>query len=200
MKKMLVTLLMLGTAVASQASVTIDAQAAYVYADTGSTLLGTGKLVAWVADVDGDGFGMWNTLGTTGFTVDADDVLLGIGSSGDAGEGLIWNTFVWNNVTSPNVQGKDYAMVWFNTDYVEGATGAGAAGVKFGVFETGEVVPNDGIMPDAYNYYTAEVGGTLANNTFHATYQSIPEPTTAVLALIGGGLAYVARRKQNIFA
>lgn len=201
MKKFLMTLTVLGVAAFSaNASVSIIPTVGDVYANNGSTLLSTNSLVAFIADVDGDGFGNWGTtsLGGTGFTIDDDDILLGIGASGEAADGWIVNTYEWANVANPNVQGKAWAMLWFDTPYVDGATGAGD-GVNYGVYETGEIVPNDGVSGEEYYFMTQSEIGSLADNTFYANYTTgaVPEPLTVTLLLVGGGLIAARRNAKR---
>lgn len=195
MKKILCILAYLAVVAAAQAgNSTIVPTAANVYGDQGTTLLPTLNLIVFVADVAGDGFGDWDTLGVDTFLADSDDdVLLGTHSSGELGAGVVNGTYEWLNTDS--VAGEPYAMLWFNRNYEEGLSGAGAS-VDFGVYETGLTVPAVGSTETGLYWLTSEAGGSLPADTFHTTYSTIPEPSTLLLSVLGLA-AMVNRRRVN---
>lgn len=197
MKKVLITSMILALSAGfASAAVSVLPQAGYFYADSaGTTLLPTNSLVAFIADVEGDGFGDLSKLGTDGFTVDDDDVLLGIGSSGEVAAGFVSNTIVWPNIDS-SIEGKSFAMLFFAAPYSADATGA-AEGTAYGVFIPELVVPNDGVNAAFSNehWLSQSLGGNYEDSMFLASNVTVPEPTTMALLGLGGLLA--VRRRRN---
>lgn len=172
--KKVIFVLAIGFSAFAHGGATFIPQAAWVYSDRGASELPTGSLIVFVADFDGDGFGDWAGLSANSFTADPDDVVLGVHSSGGTADGFVSGTYVWNNVTSPNVQGAPVGMLWFDTPYEANFSGAGEQ-VAFGFFATGETVPADGNSVGAStfgNWFTQDIGGAYPNDTFHAIYET----------------------------
>jgi hypothetical protein len=88
------------------------------------------------------------------------------------------------NIPAGYTAGVDnYYMLWFDTSYDVAAIGPGV-GINYGVEDLGKVGTDPGT-------YTPDlIGG-------NASFQTIPEPATAMLAVIGGGLAYFVRRANR---
>lgn len=56
-----------------------------------------------------------------------------------------------------------------------------------------------GIIIDAMTYTTPNGSvGTYTQNTVNGTWQAVPEPATAMLLALGGGLAWLVRLKQRL--
>lgn len=197
MKKLLIMLAVAGAAAVALAdvSVNINVTSMGLTDETDSTITVANGLFLVIADVDGDGLDGWTAGGSgdidgeinfTSGLVSGDDVVLWQGgySFDDA-------------ALSPNEQrdytgvdgGEAYYMVW--SDIGSSATDFGENNV-FGVYREDHVnweVPATGTVAP----FIADA------NSVGSYYQTVPEPATALLALIGGGMAYALRRRGHKF-
>lgn len=192
MKKALLITMVLGIAsLSAQAVVTIDVRAGWIYGDNGTTHLPTESLVAFICDVEGDGFGDWenNTLGPDGFTIDDDDVLLATNDSGPNADGLLWNVYD----LADGYAGKEFGFVWFNTPYDPAATGGGE-NVNYGFYTGHDTVPSGTLD---YAYFTDDANGDVPAADLYAPYTTTPEPASMLLLLAGGGLMAARRRRKT---
>lgn len=185
------------SALTATAAVSIAPQAGPVAGDASGTPLSAESLIVFIADVEGDGFGDWanEALGTEGFTLDDDDVLLGIGTSGPT-PGFVVNTYLWSDVTadSPEV-GAEFAMLWFETPFVEGMDSV-EKGVNYGVYETGASIQGNE-QGKFFAWLGTTYGGNLADSTFNASYTTVPEPASMLILALGGSVAVLRRRRNG---
>jgi len=187
----------------AQAEVVLSMVNGNMYKHDGTTPVSVNSTLMLLCDADGDGFGDL-TQATTSWTADAGDVVLARWGTMNAGsDEVLLSPF---NLTGGVDQNDKLMLVWYDKAYSAGDAGPGE-GVYFGQFRTDSVIsfsdigwfaPADGTY--GLNFATIDAGGDSLESAGAASLQTIPEPTTAVLALIGGGLAYVVRRKQNIWA
>jgi hypothetical protein len=199
MKKMMTMMAVALMAITTKADITYAPSALGVLNDASGNPMDNGTYVL-VLDRDNDG---WNGLSylnqaalpadnSASWLWDADDFIMARGAIGSVkGENLEWagDAFPFWTVTTANIPagytagGDNYYMLWFDTSYDVAAIGPGA-GINYGVEDLGKV------GPDAATYSPDIVGG-------NANFQTIPEPATAILAMIGGGLAYFVRRANR---
>ncbi|MFA6172278.1 MAG: PEP-CTERM sorting domain-containing protein [Kiritimatiellales bacterium] len=134
---------------------------------------------------------------TGSFLWDADDAIIFNGASagwgsegffslGSANGGL---NAMFNLGNGIDQNDGVYAM-WF-------AELAGNAATPAGITEVGFYTDSNWALPGDTGTLEASDYGL---NQSAITVQAIPEPATALLVAIGGGMAYVLRRKQNILA
>ncbi len=194
---MIAVALLAASATAASAAVSISPQAGPVAGDAGGTPLSANSLIVFVADVAGDGFGdlQNNPLGTDGFTLDDDDVVLGIGTSGPT-EGFVAGTYTWEDVTADSAEvGAQFAMLWFETPYVEGTTSV-EEGVNYGVYETGVSIQGNETAK-AFSWLGTSFSGNLPDSTFLAVNTTVPEPASMLILALGGGAALLRRRRNG---
>jgi len=154
-----------------------------------------GQLFLLIADVDGNGFQSLGAIqNNTGF-VAAGDVL--VGSWGVNYEATYMDGELSHAINGFDSTGKGLStgsammMVWFDNlmaadaDVINGTPGAG----KFFGYHTAWTVPAD---PGTYN-----LNHVFTGTDGRAQFEVIPEPATALLALIGGGMAWAARRAKR---
>jgi hypothetical protein len=129
------------------------------------------------------------------FLWDADDAIIFEGASagwgsegffsiGSANGGLNANFALGNGIDAGD---HVYAM-WFAELAGDAATPAGITEVGF-YTDSVWTLPSETGLLDASDYYLNQSAITV-----------VPEPATALLVAIGGGMAYVIRRKSNILA
>lgn len=190
----------------AQASVSLNMYNGFFYENDGSTPLSLNSTIVLLADANNNGFGDL-TQATTSWTADAGDVVLARWNLNENAEGAGTSfdavIFDYAGLTA----GYDMLLVWYDKTYSVGDVGPGE-GVYFGTFRTDDVisystinwsVPTDGGLYDL-NFMTAALAGGTGESLESAgiaQYQTIPEPATAVLAVIGGGLAYFVRRAKR---
>jgi len=205
MKKIVMMAALAFSALLAQASVTLNMAEGILYKHDGSTPLSLDSTMLLLCDADGDGFG--GLTNDTSWTTDSGDVVLARWGFNDYAGPNIGSDAIMFDLASGVGTGDNLMLVWYDKIYNAADTGAGK-GVYFGAFrtdstisfsDTGWIVPGDGAGINL-NFLTANAGGDSLESAGVASLQTIPEPTTAVLALIGGGLAYMVRRKQNIWA
>lgn len=191
MKKILFAIFVALAAVSANASMTYSPFLLDGY-DASGTPIANGTYVM-VLDLDGDGWDGLDYLSqasgsadnASSWLWDADDYIMDIGQF-ENGEAFPFSTFNASSVPGYTANVDNYYVMWFDTAYNPLAAGPGV-GVNYGVENLGAV----GTDPGDYGPFLT--GG-------NATLQTIPEPATALLIAIGGGMAYALRRKQNILA
>lgn len=188
MKKILFAICVALAAVSANASMTYSPFLLDGY-DASGNPISSGTYVM-VLDLDGDG---WNGLdylsqasgsanNASSWLWDADDYIMDIGAFYD-GEAFPFSTFNAADVPGFTANVDQYYVLWFDVAYNPLAAGPGI-GINYGAENLGTVGTDPG------NYGPFLTGG-------NATLQTIPEPATALLALIGGGMAYVLRRNKR---
>ena len=186
--KIIMALIALSAGLAS-ANIFIEANFALAQDHLGNAI-SQGDMWALIIDVDGDGLaGVANGSADT-FLVDAQDCLAGTGAiaNGWSVDGVIETG--GQNASSPfaGYDDKAFYLVWF--EGVEGLTATQpGANTYYGVEFANINTPTGDTGTAVYANYT--------NPGVLASYQTVPEPATALLALIGGGLAYVSRRAKR---
>lgn len=107
--------------------------------------------------------------------------------------------------------GRAYAFVWFpgvafngtsgdftltsNSHNIGTQVGSYSSSVTDGVFDTGMFIPSDGNTVSA-GALNSNGGGTIANSSLTA-FDLIPEPSTALLGVLGGLLLLRRRRTED---
>lgn len=205
MKKivLLTAVVAFGAAVA-QANVTLSMFNGYFYENDGTTPLSLDSTIVMLCDADGDGFGDL-TQATTSWIADVDDVVVGRWNLNEnaAGAGSSFDFFSFDLAGTVGT-GDKLMLVWYDKTYGVGDAGPGE-GVHFGTFRTDDAIsfsdsgwfaPADGAAINL-NFATVSAGGDSLDSTGIASYQTVPEPASAVLALLGGGMVYAARRRMR---
>ena len=190
MKKVLLFVAMAVAAFSAHASMTYSPFLFDGY-DAGGTPIADGTFVM-VLDVDGDGWNGFDYLSqavspadnSSSWLWDTDDKLM------DRGQIVNGEAFPFSTFTAASVPGFDanvdhYYVMWFDTAYNVADIGPGV-GVNYGVEDLGTV----GTDPGDYGPFL--VGG-------NAVYQTVPEPASALLVLLGGGAVYALRRRGHYF-
>jgi len=200
MKKIIVLIAMMVmglTAVTAQADVSYQPTLGLV--DSASDALGNPIVdgtYAMILDRDGDGWNGNSYLSQSlsapndfGWLWDTDDLLM---DRGQIFDGLAFPvaSYAGNpDATIPNYNSgtDDWYLLWFDTAFNSAEAGPGV-GVSYGAELLGKAAP-DGftLTPDA-------IGGIASFQTLGT--QVVPEPISAILAMIGGG-AMALRRKFN---
>jgi hypothetical protein len=148
--------------------------------------LPAGSLVAWIADMDGDGFDGLDQVGPEGFVVD-DDVLLGLGNSGVTPGWVFQGQPLNVSVEDNGYLGKPLGLLFFDTeapaDLSEALSGL-EGGIAYGAVVGFGEVPADG----------AAVNIQVTSPDYQ-TFVTIPEPAT--MAVLGLGGLLIARRRRN---
>lgn len=86
-------------------------------------------------------------------------------------------------------QGKSFAIVWFDKTALGGNS---TDGLQYGVFATGLTLPAD---PGTYNLASNFAGGDAVKTQAYALNTIVPEPSSALLGMVGAlGLL---RRRRN---
>jgi len=197
MNKILVILIIACFAVSSFAdvSVNINVTAEGLTDESDAAIATADGFFLLIADVDGDGLDGWTVGGsgnigsidfTSGLTT-GDDIVLYQGGFAFDSAGLSPN----EQLTYTGVSGGEaYYLVWSNIG--SSAADFGENNI-FGVFREDnvnwEVPATGGVYPVVYD----------ANADGASYYQTVPEPASALLALIGGGVAFIVRRRGNKF-
>jgi len=187
MKKIIYYIVIALAAISADASMTYSPFLFDGYDASGSAIV-DGTFVM-VLDVDGDG---WDGLSydsqalsgdnSSSWLWDADDYLMNRGEIVN-GEAFPFSTFTAASVAGYDANVDHYYVMWFDTAYNISDAGPGV-GVDYGVEDLGAVGTDPG------NYGEFLTGG-------NATYQTVPEPATALLLLIGGGCAWAGRRAKR---
>lgn len=176
-------------AVAVQADMTYSPFAFVSLNDASGSLINDGTYVM-VLDLDNDG---WNGVdyltqsagddNATSWLWDADDFLMDRGqvTGGDAFP--FWTVSTANIPSGFTPDVDNYYVMWFDKSYNVADIGPGV-GVNYGAENMGAV----GTDPGDYGPFL--VGG-------NAALQTVPEPASALLALLGGSMVWVARRVKR---
>lgn len=192
MKRIMTMMAVALMAVAAKADMTYAPSALGVLNDATGTPMSDGTYLL-VLDRDNDGFDFNNLVGTS-WAFDADDFIMDRGAIGSAkgvngewdGDAFPFWTVSTANIPAGYTAGVDqYYMFWFDKSYSASDIGPGAS-VHFGVENLGAV----GSDPGAYT--PDLIGGNAQYTT-----QAIPEPASAALALLGGGMVYAVRRRMR---
>lgn len=188
-------------AVCATANITVDYQLAYLNDSTG-TAVSQGTIAAFYIDLNGNGLsGITSSTVTDSFLFDAGDLLIGtdVSSAADgaflSADGFLDELGRMDNaigaLTSEltanggSVNGQDVYMLWFP----ELTIGTPGENQSYGFY-------NLGSLPTADGQALTDLNSGLDLN---AQYQTVPEPATALLAVIGGALAYGLRRRGHKF-
>jgi len=146
-----------------------------------------------IVDVNGDGLNSASSL-ENAFAVGDDQIAFTYAFDATyAGELYMIEGF--NNIARPDVATgqKNFYVAWYEGLEDTGAVAPGI-GQWFGVYrESNWVFPEDGSTVTFGNI----ASGTPLNQSNVSYHQVIPEPATALLALIGGGMAWAARRAKR---
>ncbi len=206
MKKIVLMAALAFSAVLAQASISLNFTEGYLYKHDGSTVLPENSTIVMLLDADNDGSFGDLTQSTTSWTADAGDVVLdrwAFNYNYDVGFGADSPTYTYGGDITV---GKKIMLVWYDKAYSAGDAGPGE-GVYFGTFRTDDIqtgqnatwiVPSDGFTVNV-GFLTANAGGDNAESLGAAQYQTVPEPATALLVAIGGGMAYALRRRGHRF-
>jgi hypothetical protein len=191
MKKILMMSAIALLAFTTRADMTYSPFAFGVLNDASGNVIKDGTYVM-VLDLDGDG---WNGNGylsqsagddnASSWLWDADDFLMERGQITDGDAFPFWTVSTANIPAGFTANVDNYYVLWFDTPYDALAAGPGV-GINYGAENLGAV----GADPGDYGPFLT--GGS-------ATFQTIPEPATAMLAVIGGGLAYFVRRGKRSY-
>lgn len=184
MKKIVIAMIVAVSAFVAHADMTYSPFLLDGY-DAGGSPIVDGTYVMLI-DLDGDGFDFNNLDGTTGtWNFDADDYLMDVGQIVN-GEAFPFDTITTAGIPSGYDANIDhYYVFWFDKAYSLADIQPGA-GIHFGVEDLGAV----GTDPGDYTPFLT--GG-------NAQYQTVPEPASALLVAIGGGLVYALRRRGHRF-
>lgn len=206
MKKMVIMAALAFSALLAQASITFNFTEGYLYKNDGTTPLPANSTITLLLDANNNGslIGSSLTNATTSWTADAGDVVLdrwAFNYNLDTGLGSDSPSYTYGGSVTA---GQKIMLVWYDKAYSAGDVGPGE-GVHFGTFRTdsaisgsdsGWVIPADGAAVNV-NFLTAAAGGDSLESAGTANFQTIPEPASAVLALMGAGVVYVARRNTR---
>ncbi len=204
MKKMVIMAALAFSALLTQASITFNFAEGYLYKHDGSTVLPENSTIVLLLDANNNGSFGDLTQATTSWTADAGDVVLdrwAFNYNYDTGFGSDSPSYTYGGDV---IAGKQLKLVWYDKTYSAGDAGPGE-GVDFGMFrtdsaltgsDTGWFVPADG-NTIALSFLTANAGGDSLESAGTANFQTIPEPASAVLALLGAGMVYVVRRNTR---
>ncbi|MGE4488724.1 MAG: PEP-CTERM sorting domain-containing protein [Kiritimatiellales bacterium] len=147
-----------------------------------------------VVDIDGDGLDLAVNGGSISDFLNGSDDDIILGSGGFYGSGELWYDSGSIVLPSGAAQGDDYYVVFY-----EGLTSADTApgeSTWFGVYRDGTDELNWSLPSDGNTVYAESYGLATSDVSY---YQTVPEPATALLALIGGGIAYAVRRRGHKF-
>jgi hypothetical protein len=169
--------------------VVFDTQIGVMKSADGSRTLGDGTF-AFYADQSGDGLS--DLTDPTAYDPEsADDLFLGAVEIGVffGEDGFLSGSFQYDVPANSTIQGVFYDTQGFDPD----APGVGVDfGIVPGVVELGTTGGNF-----TYNFTTTEVFGSNDPSTLFATSgTTIPEPSTAVLAALGGLAIFAGRRRS----
>jgi len=137
-----------------------------------------------VLDLDGDGWDL-NSISSDSWLFDSDDMVFDRGTIENGDAFPFYTLKPVNEPAGYDVGIDQYYLFWFDKAYNVADVGPGAS-VNFGIESLGTV----GSVNSGNTYTPDLVGG-------NAQYQTVPEPATALLALIGGGMAYALRRNTR---
>jgi hypothetical protein len=180
----------------ASADIALEIGFGQMFDNDGSTPISIGDLWAIYIDVDGDGASAFtdsSSNASDSFLMDADDVLVGYGAIDNTFGSLAGyvQTGAGNAITAFNasVSGKNYYLLFFQDVDGSSATQPGE-GTYFGYWQAANQTPTADNNTQTSALFTA---------SSTAQYQTVPEPATALLALIGGGIAYAVRRRGHKF-
>jgi hypothetical protein len=189
MKKIMILAAMFVAALSAQANLALNITTDNVTFD-GVSNYANGDFFMYLIDVNGDGIAAPTDIA---FNPGSDDYLVA------SGDGFFMDMDGYRGYTYTGDQSLDFATYQNKNVYLvafDGITSselAPGAGTDYVIWRSSAMsLPGleGGSLLDAYSFNPAE-----------ATYaQTIPEPATALLIAIGGGMAYVIRRKSNILA
>ncbi|MCG3147971.1 MAG: hypothetical protein PCFJNLEI_01412 [Verrucomicrobiae bacterium] len=203
---MLAAWLMLGEA---RASVSLNLDIEVLFGANTLTLAPQNSTVVLLASTQNGTFGDL-TLAASSFTVEADDVVLGIYPIAGT-DGIFQNSaFLDIDTTTASSSGLSLndplLLVWYpNLAYSGSLTGPGNSSQLFGTLNTasavpglsdiGFVVPANGTY--ALNAFGTGIGGDLNDNLFVANQLTVvPEPSSIALVALGCvGMLVIRRRK-----
>lgn len=193
--------------VLAEASVTLNMFFGNLYRADGVTPLPTGSIITLVADAGNDGFGDL-TQATSSFGGDSNDVVLATFASNDfGGPGTVFDAL---QLDQPSLVGRKIQLAWYDTLLTPGTQQGPGHDVDFGTFRTDIpnldgtngtwVYPSDGFTI-SLNFLTATQGGSNPESAGRAQLRTaagpiIPEPSSALLLAIGGGLLLTGRRNR----
>jgi len=185
MKKVIVAIMMIVIGMNASAALTISWDYAANLVDWDASVQ-TGWLVQMYQDVNGDsslGSLAFDTTAADGtFTVSgngSDDVLLGsplIGTT--AGAAGLYVAFSYATVDASAAENSDVYTVLFNASSIGAAT--------------------QGVILDSSTKSLGTGVGTYAISSVDGSWQAVPEPATAMLLALGGGLAWLVRLKHRM--
>ena len=200
MKKILFFVLIALCPNAAQAiNVTMNIFAARLYNQNGSPLP-ENSAVTLLVDVDRDGFGdLTQALNT--FKGDADDILVGGSSRPSSFDSNGGDPFAFvvdsYNVSLPDAaEGAPMMLVWYNRPWLPIQNGPGR-GVFFGTFtDPSWVVGGDGsTLPYEFLTVATGLGSFPESRAFATQVTTVPEPSSALVALSVGGFLAARRRR-----
>lgn len=186
MKKMMILGAILVAAITSRADLAMNITSHNVTFD-GVSNYANGDFFMYLIDVNGDGIAAPTDIA---FNPGSDDYLVASGNAAFADiDGFRGYTFTGDkNLDFATYAGKDVYLVVF--DGITSSDLAPGAGTDYVIWRhTAMTLPgSDG----------GSLTGSYAFDAGSAIYgQAIPEPATALLAVIGGGLAWASRRAKR---
>ncbi len=192
MKKIGIITLLVMLAGFAGADIFLEINCGQLFENDGSTPISIGDMWAICIDVDGDGgsaFTDSSSNASDSFLMDTDDVLCGYGTIDNAFGSLAGYVQTGNGNAgtgyNTSVSGKNYYLLYF-----QNVTSGSVAGENtyFGYWQADNLTP------------TADLGtqaGTLYTDSVSAQYQTVPEPATALLLVLGAGCAWAGRRAKR---
>jgi hypothetical protein len=206
MKKIAIMAAFAFSSLFAQANVVLSMVEGYLYKNDGTTVLPENSTIVLLCDANNNGFGDL-TQATTSWTADSNDVILGRWAFNYNLDTGIGSDVITYDLAGTVGTGDNLMLVWYDKAYSAGDAGPGQ-GVHFGTFRTDSAIsfsdiawttPTDGGWN--LNFATVAATGDSPESAGVASFQTVPEPATAMLALIGGGMAYALRRnkRQSIY-
>lgn len=181
--KLLIASALLACCLSTQAS-TVDWLSVNFGGDSG---YGNGWLVALYKDVDKDGWDA-STISLIDGSTDSDDVYLGMTTTLFSGTGYEQWATSFSAPAGALATSDNIVSVLFNA-----STLSGASLYKYDTAFTGGSVGPGG----AYQLPATDVPANYTVTQL-SSWQAVPEPATAMLLALGGGLAWLVRLKQRL--